>query len=283
MTNPQNKKVQKKKLAVIKVGGDVLLYASEREGLASNIKDLHQAGWSIILLHGGGPQVNQLQSIYGLKPNKVAGRRITSEQDLQVVKQAIAGEVNVDLVAQLVKLGLPALGCHGASAGIIQAVKRPPMMVTGGGDSPIDFGQVGDVVAINKSCLQGLLQLELIPVIATLGISAQGDIYNINADTTVAKIAQQMQADLLLLTTQVGGVFVDLEQPQSRIKSINPQQAKQLIAEGVITDGMIPKIEESMALLGRGVSSIAIISGKHSGAFLDVAQGGNQFGTRLQS
>jgi len=276
MKDPHNKK-----LAVIKVGGDVLLSSDEREGLAANIKDLNEAGWAIILLHGGGPQVNQLQSIYGLKANKIAGRRITSGEDLKVVKQAIVGEVNVDLVAELVKLGLPAFGCHGASAQLIQATKRPPILVSGGGDQPIDFGQVGDVVSINKNCLQGLLQLGLIPVIATLGISEQGEVYNINADTTVAKIAQVMQADLLVLTTQVGGVFADIQDPKSRIKDINPQRAKQLIADGVITDGMIPKIEEAMALLNKGISAIAIVSGKHSGAFLDVANGGDQFGTRL--
>jgi len=119
------------KTAVVKVGGDVLLDKQEREGLAQNIKDLRSHGWRIVILHGGGPQVNALQERHGLTANKVAGRRITSEADLVVVKQAIAGEVNVNLTAELIKFGLPAFGCHGASGNLVQATKRPPVVVSG--------------------------------------------------------------------------------------------------------------------------------------------------------
>ncbi len=276
-----NKSRNTSKIAVIKVGGDVLLDPQEVGGLAENIQQLYQQQWRIVLLHGGGPQVNQLQSVYGLSSNKVGGRRITSKADLKVVKQAIAGEVNVNLVAELVKQGLPAFGCHGASAQLIEATKRPPILVSGGGDQPIDFGEVGDVIGINGALLSSLLDLDLIPVIATLGISAQGDIYNINADTTVVQIAKTLSANLLLLTTQVGAVFKDLHQPETRIKNINPRQAKDLIAQGVIQGGMIPKVEEAISLLEQGVETIAIVSGKHSGAFLDVAKGGGAYGTRI--
>jgi len=269
------------KTAVIKVGGDVLLDQAEREGLACNIKDLQAEDWSVVLLHGGGPQTNTLQEKHGLTPNKVAGRRITSEADLVVVKQAIAGEVNVNLTATLIEAGLPAFGCHGASGHLIQATKRPPVVVTGAGDDPIDFGEVGDVTGINKDLLQGLLDLGQIPVIATLGVSPQGRIFNINADTTVVQIARALQADLLLLTTGVGAVFRDLDQPDSRIKQVNRQQAKDLIAEGVIQGGMIPKVEEAMTLLSEGVNSIAIVSGRNPGAFLSVANGTGESGTRI--
>ncbi|MEE4245223.1 MAG: hypothetical protein V2I33_07415, partial [Kangiellaceae bacterium] len=165
-----------KKIAVVKVGGDVLLDQAEREGLAANIKQLVEDNWSVVLLHGGGPQTNRLQEKHGLVPNKVAGRRITSEQDLLVVKQAIAGEVNVDLTSVLQGAGVNAFGCHGASGNLIQAVKRPPRVITGAGDEPIEFGEVGDVVEINVSLLKGLLDLQVTPVIATLGVSAsQGE------------------------------------------------------------------------------------------------------------
>lgn len=270
-----------KKIAVIKVGGDVLLDQAESNGLAQNVKQLRDKGWSIVLLHGGGPQTNQLQTLHGLTTNKVAGRRITSEKDLVVVKQAIAGEVNVNLVSVLSQYGLPAFGCHGASAGLIKAIKRPPVIISGGGDRPIDFGEVGDVVEINSGLLNGLLELDLIPVIATLGISNEGKIFNINADTTVVQIAKALKANLLLLTTQVGGVFQDLAQPQSRIKQVNRQQAKQLITDGIIQGGMIPKVEEAMTLLSEGIETIAIVSGKHPGAFNAVAEGTGKYGTRI--
>lgn len=272
-----------KQIAVIKVGGDVLLDQQEREGLAANISDLRAQGWQVVLLHGGGPQVNALQEKHGLTPNKVAGRRITSSEDLVVVKQAIAGEVNVNLTSELIKAGLPAFGCHGASNHLIQASKRPPVVVTGAGPDPIDFGEVGDVSGINAELLKGLLALDVIPVIATLGVSSEGQIFNINADTTVVQIARELNANLLLLTTAVGAVFEDLDKPESRIKQVNRAQAKQLIEDGIIQGGMIPKVEEAMSLLSEGVGSIAIVSGRNQGAFLAVADGTGEYGTKIVS
>jgi len=269
------------KIAVVKVGGDVLLDISERTGLASNIKEMIENGWSMVVLHGGGPQVNRLQEKVGLVPNKVAGRRITGVDDLQVVKQAIAGEVNVDLTALLSSYGIPAFGCHGASGKLIQAQKRPPILVSGEGDTPIDFGEVGDVVSINAPLIQGLLELGQVPVIATLGMDDNGRIYNINADTTVVQIAKALSANLLLLTTGVGGIFEDLAKPESRIKQVNREEANALIRSGVIQGGMIPKVEEAMSVLDNGVETIAIVGGKISGAFLSVAQGDGEVGTRI--
>jgi acetylglutamate kinase len=271
------------KTAVIKVGGDVLLEQQEREGLAQNIKDLRSHGWRVVVLHGGGPQVNALQEKHGLTANKVAGRRITSEADLVVVKQAIAGEVNVNLTAELVKFGLPAFGCHGASGCLVEATKRPPVIVTGAGDQPIDFGEVGDVAKINDHLLSGLLGLDVIPVIATLGISSEGRVFNINADTTVVQIARAIKADLLLLTTGVGAVFEDLKKPETRIKQVNREQAKELIDNGIIQGGMIPKVEEAMTLLSEGVESIAIVSGRNPGAFLSIANGDGEYGTKIEA
>jgi acetylglutamate kinase len=269
----------KPKIAVIKVGGDVLLDTAEREGLAQNISQLIAQHWQVVVLHGGGPQTNRLQEKHGLVPNKVGGRRITSQADLLVVKQAIAGEVNVELTSVLQSFGVNAFGCHGASGKLIQAVKRPPMRVSGAGTEPIDFGEVGDVTAINKALLEGLLTLGVTPVIATLGIGEQGRIFNINADTTVVQIAKALGADLLLLTTQVGAVFEDLDRPESRITDITPETAKQLINDGIIQGGMIPKVEEAVSLLDEGVGCIAIVSGREPGAFLSVALGEGRFGT----
>ena len=205
-------------IAVVKVGGDVLLGQVERDGIAANVKDLVDAGWRVVLLHGGGPQVNALQEIHGLTPNKVAGRRITSEKDLQVVKQAICGDVNVTLMQTLQDVGINAFGCNGASGKLVQAVKRPPRVVSGAGDEPIDFGEVGDVTDINAELLNQLTNLGLVPVIATLGVEQDsGRIYNINADTTVVQIARALKADLLLLTTAVGAIYRDLDKPETRI------------------------------------------------------------------
>lgn len=259
----------------------MLLSQSDREGLANNVKDLINDDWRCIILHGGGPQLNALQELHGLSPNKVAGRRITGAADLKVVKQALCGEVNVDLVSALLSQGVVAFGCHGASGRLIQADKRPPIKVSGQGDRLIDFGLVGDVVGINVELLQALIAAEQVPVIASLGVDTAGNIYNINADTTVAAIASAVQAELLILSTAVGGIFADIKDPSSRFTEVTPELAAKLIDDGVITDGMIPKVEEALALLAQGVGSIAICNASQKGGFSAIANQDTTVGTRL--
>jgi len=274
--------IEKQPVAVVKVGGDVLLGEAEREGIAANVKDLVDSGWRVILLHGGGPQVNRLQEKHGLVPNKVGGRRITSKDDLLVVKQAICGEVNVELTQLLQNVGINAFGCNGASGKLITAVKRPPRVVSGAGPDPINFGEVGDVASINAELLNNLTALGLVPVIATLGVEQDtGRVFNINADTTVVQIARALQADLLLLTTAVGAIYRDLDQPESRIAQVNVQQVHALIKEGVIQGGMIPKVEEAVSVLEEGVKNIAIVGPQEKGAFLSAAKGEDSNGTRI--
>jgi len=270
-------------IAVVKVGGDVLQGELERSGIAANVKDLIEAHWRVVILHGGGPQVNELQEKHNLVPNKVAGRRITSKADLLVVKQAICGEVNVSLAQELQHAGINAFACNGASGKLITAVKRPPRVISGAGDKPIDFGEVGDVVAVNRDLLNNLTELGLVPVIATLGVEEHsGRVFNINADTTVVQIAKTLKADLLLLTTAVGAIYRDLSKPETRLAQINVEQAKALISEGVIQGGMIPKVEEAISVLNDGVKNIAIVGPQINGAFLDVATGKGDKGTNIR-
>ena len=270
-----------KPIAVIKVGGDMLLNSDDRLGFALNVKDLVDAGWSCVVLHGGGPQLNILQELYGLVPTKIDGRRITGEADLQVVKQALCGEVNVDLVSALIGQNLAAFGCHGASGRLIQAEKRPPINM--GEHGVIDFGEVGDVVGINIQLIHALLNAEQVPVIASLGVNKEGRVFNINADNTVAAIAKALSADLLILSTKIGGIFKDINNSESRIPIVTPALVKVLIDEKIITDGMIPKVQESLDLLNNGVKSIVIANASIKGGFLTLANGNDHFGTRLMN
>lgn len=267
-------------LAVVKVGGDILLDPAQLNGLASNILALTQQGWRVVLLHGGGPQVSSLQKKLGLPVNKIDGRRITSIEDLQVIKQAIAGEANVNLVSTLIKFDIPAVGLHGASAKIIEARKRR-MMQLPSSPKPVDLGEVGDVIGINKQLLEGLMNQDLVPVIATLGIDSNGKIYNINADTTAIKIAEKLKADMLLLITAVGAVYEDLNDNASRIKVINQKSAEQLIKNKIIRDGMIPKVQEALQLISLGVNKVVILSAREPNTFTSVANGNNDFGTTI--
>jgi len=257
----------------------MVLNKADCRGLASNVKDLDAAGWQCVILHGGGPQLNRLQELHGLVPHKIDGRRITGEADLLVVKQALCGEVNVDLVSALLSAGLHAFGCHGASGLLIEAEKRPPVDYASRG--MVDFGEVGDVVSINVAVLRSLLEAKLIPVIASLGVNRGGRIFNINADTTVAAIAKALKAELLILSTGIGGIYRDINDQNSRIREVTPSLAERLIEEGIISDGMIPKVQEALALLEQGVSSIAIANAAVAGGFLDIARGQGLIGTRL--
>jgi acetylglutamate kinase len=269
----------KKPVAVIKVGGDMLLKQADRAGFASNVRDLSNAGWNCVVLHGGGPQLNALQHLHGLVPTKIDGRRITGEGDLLVVKQALCGEVNVDLVSSLLAVGVNAFGCHGASGSLIQSSKRPPMEFAGRG--LVDMGEVGDVKHINLVLLNGLLAMGLVPVIASLGVDQNGRVFNINADTTVSAIASALKADMLILSTMVGGIYTDINDKNSRLSEVTPNSAAELISSGVITDGMIPKVQEALALLNHGVGSIMIANAAQKGGFLAISRGDSSIGTRL--
>lgn len=269
-------------VVVVKVGGEVLLDPAELSGLAANIRALTVAGYRVAVLHGGGPQVSALQERLGLVPVKVGGRRVTSREDLIVVEQALCGEVNVALTAALLAAGVNAFGCHGASGRLIRAEKRPPKVVPEGGPEPIDFGEVGDVHSVDASLLRSLLQLALVPVIATLGISPEGGrVFNINADTTATRLAQALSAGALLLVTRVGGVFRDLEDKTTRYDQLSAAEARALIEAGVIAGGMIPKVEDALEVLSFGVSSIAIVGARDPSAFLAVVRGEGRHGTRI--
>jgi acetylglutamate kinase len=227
--------------------------------LAADIVELTRVGQSVIVVHGGGPQATELQQKLGLTPKMVAGRRITDAETLEVMKMAVAGKVNVDTCAALVAAGAEPVGLHGASSLVILATKRPPKVVAGAGPDPIDFGHVGDVVGVNELLLTQLVRTGRIPVIACLGADQQGRVYNINADTVANRIAVAINARALMLVTDVPAVLRDVNDPSSRIPRLTAADGKRAIADGVITKGMIPKVEESFAAIAEGVRAVHIV------------------------
>ena len=271
-------------LALVKVGGDVVDDAAHLQGLADNLVALRAAGYDVVVVHGGGPQVTALQMQLGQTAVKVAGQRVTSSDDLFAVTACLAGVVNVTLCAALVRAGLPAFGCHGASAGMVSAVKRPPLEVRGHGI--VDYGEVGDVDDVDTAPLRALLGAGCVPVVATLGIERRtGRVLNINGDTAAAAIAAALSAKLVVLVTAVGGVFADRKDPSTRFASLTPAAAQALIADGTIADGMIPKVQEALGLLAASpsTSTAAIVSARVPGAFVAVAAGSDAHGTRFIS
>lgn len=242
-------------LIVIKVGGDVV-----RDGARNLASEIATLGERVVVVHGGGPQATALQRALGQTPHVVAGRRVTDEDTLEVMKMAVAGQVNVDLCAALVAGGARPVGLHGASALVLEAQRRPPQVIAGGGDGAIDLGLVGNVIDINRALLELLLEGGFIPVLACLGAGRDGAVYNINADVVACQLAAKLGAARLVLYTATPGVLRDLGDPGSRIPTLSATAARALIAEGVIAGGMIPKVDEALRALDSGrISAIHIV------------------------
>jgi len=230
---------------VLKLGGEVV-QSEHLAAIAADVAEMRAAGRAVVVVHGGGPQATELQKKLGQTPQIVAGRRITDAE-------------NVDLCSALIAAGAKPVGLNGTSALAIRAVKRPPRIVAGGGPDPIDFGHVGDVTGVNDALIGLLARNEYVPVIACLGADEKGNVYNINADIVANQLAIKLDARALLLVTDVPGVMRDIKDPSSRIARMTIAEGKKAIEDGVVTKGMIPKLEESFAALREGVRAVHVV------------------------
>jgi acetylglutamate kinase len=275
--------VRERGTIVVKLGGDTL---SVRERLVCVLDDLgvlQRRGARLVVVHGGGPQATELSKRLGIERRIVGGRRITDAATLEVMKMVLAGQVSVDLTLAMRSRGLLAVGLSGVSLGIIGAVKRPPRVVSGCGDEPVDFGHVGDIVSVNTAPLMRLLDAGYIPVLNSLGGDDQGRAYNINADIAATRVARALSAaHLVLVTGKVAGVMRDPHDPASRIPRLTPDEARQAIADGTIRGGMIPKIEESLEVLDQ-VGAIHIAGSLGAGELLQALDAPGSVGTALVS
>jgi acetylglutamate kinase len=251
-------------LIVVKLGGEVV----DGPGLADIARDLaalEKAGHRLVVTHGGGPQATSLQKRLGIEPKLVGGRRVTDDATLAIMKMTIAGQVNVDLCSRLRQAGVRSLGLHD----LVQAHKRPPRVVSGGGDEPIDFGHVGDIDGFDLPLLQLLLDRGYVPVLACLGHGSDGAIYNINADIVANQLAAALTADALVLVTGAPGVLRDVKDASTRIPRLTIEDGRRAIEDGTVSGGMIPKLEESFAALEAGARAIFIVAGEVARAIND--------------
>ena len=243
---------------VIKLGGEVV-QGPHMAAIAADVAEMRAAGVPVVIVHGGGPQATELQRRLGQTPKIVGGRRVTDHDTLEVMKMIVAGKVNVDLCAALVAGGSKPVGLHGASACTVLAQRRPPAIVSGGGPDPVDFGYVGDVIGVNDALIALLISDGYVPVLACLGADPQGGLYNINADAVANQVAIRLDARALVLVTDVPGVMRDMNDPSSRIGRLTAAEGKRAIDDGVVTKGMIPKLEESFAAIAQGVKAVHIV------------------------
>jgi acetylglutamate kinase len=245
---------------VVKLGGELLRPEAQQElgAITSDVAALAARGDRVVAVHGGGPQTTEMMKRLGLVPNIVAGRRVTDDAALDVLLMVVAGKLNVDLVGALRRAGVSAIGLSGVSAGLILCERRPPCAVVGV-EGLVDFGNVGDVTAVNTPLIEQLLDAGHVPVIACVGGDPTGRAYNINADTVANRVGEAVKADRLLLVTNTDGVLRDLKDSRSRIPRMSIAEGRAAIQSGAVSGGMIPKLEESFESLGRGVEQIHVL------------------------
>ena len=245
---------------VVKYGGNAIAGGDEATALQSFADDvlaLHSVGILPVVVHGGGPQIGELLQRLGKKSEFRDGLRVTDDDTLEVARMVLVGKVNSDLVGAInVKRGV-AVGLSGEDATLIVATRREP-----------DIGYVGDVVAVNTKILDHLLSGGFIPVIATIGADAVGQAYNINADTVAGAVATALGAEKLIFLTDVAGIRADAADPASVISTLSDKELAELIADGSVNSGMIPKAAACIDAVSGGVRSAHILDGRTAHALL---------------
>ncbi|WP_198329093.1 acetylglutamate kinase [Psychrobacter faecalis] len=248
------------KLIVVKYGGNAMTDPALESSFARDIVLLKTVGMHPVVVHGGGPQVDNLLKELGRQSDRIDGMRVTDKSTMDIVEMVLGGGVNKSIVSLINKHGGRAIGLTGKDANLILAKKL--MMEKIGADgvaAPVDLGFVGDVVSVNKDVINMLIASDFIPVIAPLGVDSEGNTYNINADLVAGKVAEFLQAEKLMLLTNIKGV---LGRDGEVVTGLTPKKVDGLIEDGIISGGMIPKIQCALDAVRSGVRSAVIVDGR---------------------
>jgi len=261
----------KGKTFVVKFSGKVTEDPDCLISLAEELALLHQVGIRICVVHGGGKQLSELAKQMGVEQTIIEGRRVTDDATLEMAKMIFAGKINTDILAALRHRGVEAVGLSGVDGNIVHAERRPPKEVVDratGESEQIDFGHVGDIIEIDSRLLTVLLDQGYLPVISSLGADAEGKVFNINADTIASEIAIRLNAEKLVLLSDVDGIYLRSDEPETKLSRLTADEAEALINDGSATGGMIPKLQNIISLLRRGVKSAHIINGNSRNSLL---------------
>jgi acetylglutamate kinase len=242
------------KVVVVKYGGNALAGTSEHDALALFAKDIvlmRLVGMRPVVVHGGGPQISDLMTRLGKTTEFRNGLRVTDAETVDIARMVLTGQVNPQIVSAINVHGRYAVGVSGADAGLITATARDP-----------ELGFVGDVTHVNPGILYGLLDAEFIPVVATVGTDANGQAYNINADTVAGAIAEAVQAEKLIYLTDIEGLRREVHDASTLIRQTSPDELEALIETGVIAGGMIPKVTSCISAVRNGVKRAHILDGR---------------------
>nr|WP_313976247.1 acetylglutamate kinase [uncultured Psychrobacter sp.] len=248
------------KLIVVKYGGNAMTDPALESSFARDIVLLKTVGMHPVVVHGGGPQVDNLLKELGRQSDRIDGMRVTDKNTMDVVEMVLGGSVNKSIVSLINKHGGRAIGLTGKDANLIQAKKLMMEKIGANGiAAPVDLGFVGDVVSVNKDVINMLIASDFIPVIAPLGVDSEGNTYNINADLVAGKVAEFLQAEKLMLLTNIKGV---LGRDGEVVTGLTPKKVDSLIEDGTISGGMIPKIQCALDAVRSGVKSAVIVDGR---------------------
>lgn len=251
------------KTIVIKYGGHAMLNDELKEAVIQDVILMKLVGMHPVLVHGGGPEINDMLDRLGIKSSFIQGLRVTDEETMGVVEMVLVGKVNKEIVSLINHHGGKAVGFSGEDGQLIQAVKKTmASSPENPQEGPIDLGYVGDVKRINPGIIQTVINEGFIPVIAPTGTGEDGKPYNINADYVAGELAGALKADKLVLLTDVEGIFADYEDKSTLISSLKVGDVPELISRQAIGGGMIPKVECCIKALETGVAKTHIIDGR---------------------
>ena len=239
------------KTIVVKYGGNAMIDDQLKAQVMEDVVLLSLIGVKVVLVHGGGPEISGLMEKLGKKPEFVDGLRVTDAETMDIVQMVLAGKVNKTLVNMLENKGGRAVGLSGMDGRLIEAVQKDPRL-----------GYVGEVVKIHPAPLTDLLEKGYIPVVSTIGCDRAGNAYNINGDTAAAYIAGALGAERMLLMTDIAGILRDRDDPSSLIPEITVGEAARLREQGIISGGMIPKVDCCVKAIGAGVRKVIIMDGR---------------------
>jgi acetylglutamate kinase len=255
---------------VVKLGGEVLAEPEVLERVTGQLALLSSLSIRLVVVHGGGPQATALSRRLGIEPRMVAGRRITDDAALEVAKQVYAGQLNVDLLAALRAHRVQAVGLSGVDADLITAHRRPPVQVVddSGQTVRVDYGHVGEVDRVDPRILNTLVETRFVPVVASLAGGDDGEVFNVNADTVAESLAVAMRAQKLIFLTGAPGVLRDRNDPSTLVTFADPDDLAGLMASGLLSGGMRPKVEACIRAATGGVERTHIIDGRAPDALL---------------
>jgi acetylglutamate kinase len=253
-------RMYKGKVFVIKAGGAIFADEASTRALIEQVAILNQVGIKVVLVHGGGPQLDRVQSALGIETRMVAGRRVTDSQTIEVTAMVLNGTINTRILGNCRELDIEAIGISGVDANLIRAHKRPPVAAPDGSAEPIDYGFVGDIDSVNTEVLTKLLDNGLMPVVSPLSADSHGTLLNINADTVAAAIGGALAAEKLILCTGAPGILERAQDPGSVISYTDLKGLKRLRDQGSLEGGMLPKATAIEAAIRGGVRRVHVIT-----------------------